>query len=125
MATSARGRHLRDLFCTRLPLDAAAVSRLWQARVRLPPTRDRPSARPGSSVAWPTLLPVHTLSAAAGFCFRNAITGKLSCEIVGSSSELLKSRFGNMVGLVNRYEILVVALMQDVMGDQKTSFVSR
>ncbi|RWV79255.1 hypothetical protein GW17_00059647 [Ensete ventricosum] len=73
-----RGRHLRGRYCTWWPLDTTPAARdcllmwLWSAAcggpvcdrrlMLLPPTRDRPSARPGSSVAWPMLLIcAHTL----------------------------------------------------------------
>ncbi|RRT58809.1 hypothetical protein B296_00018613 [Ensete ventricosum] len=69
-------------YCMRWPLDATPAARgcLW-IRLRsatcgrptcdrrlmwLPPTRDRPSARPGPSAVWPPLLHVRTLGAIAG-----------------------------------------------------------
>ncbi|RRT31613.1 hypothetical protein B296_00058895 [Ensete ventricosum] len=60
-AFPARGRHLM-----RLRLAAYGRPVCSRRLMRLPPTRDRPSARHGPFVAWPTLLLVCTLSAAAG-----------------------------------------------------------
>ncbi|RWW68023.1 hypothetical protein BHE74_00024495, partial [Ensete ventricosum] len=79
---TAAGVRGRGRYCTGWLLDAALATRgsllmrQWSAAcgrpacdcrlMRLSPTRDQPSARPGPSVVWLPLLHVRTLGAAAG-----------------------------------------------------------